>query len=141
MRSYEADYAGWAEDMAHAICDGRWSEIDRQHLAEEVAALAGAERREIRSRFQVLFLHLLKKRYQPGMVSRSWEASMDEQRIQLRDVLEENPSLATDDRVREAMGKAYRVARHSAVRETGLPLETFPVELPFSDEEIWGSNS
>jgi hypothetical protein len=138
MRSYESDFAGWAEDTARAICDGRWSEIDREHLADEVADLARRERRAIRSRYTVLFLHLLKQRYQPMKASRSWDATILEQRIRLRELLDENPSLATDSETSDAITKAYTLARVQAVRETGLPLDTFPVELPFGEDEIWG---
>src|SRR6185312_534567 len=83
MRSYEVDYAGWAEDTAQAICQGRWSEIDRTALADEVLDLAKKERRAIRSQFEVLLVHLLKKRYQPMKASRSWDATILEQRLKL----------------------------------------------------------
>ena len=141
MRSYDNDFAGWAEDTARAICDGRWSDIDRRHLADEVADLARRERRAIRSRYTVLFLHLLKQRYQPMKASPSWEASILEQRIRLRELLEENPSLATVSETSDAMARAYRLARVQAVRETGFRIDTFPVELPFSNEDIWGDDS
>jgi hypothetical protein len=47
MRAYEQDYAGWAEDTAKAIEEGRWSEIDREALADEVLDLSKSSRREI----------------------------------------------------------------------------------------------
>ena len=37
MRTYEVDFAGWAQDTARAICDGRWLEIDRAALADEAS--------------------------------------------------------------------------------------------------------
>jgi hypothetical protein len=138
MRNYAADYAGWAEDTAQAIREGRWSEIDQSSLADEVSDLAKKERRAIRSRFEVLFLHLLKQRHQPARASRSWQATILLQRIRLTDLLEENPSLATPAELSDAMTKAYRIARVQAVRETGLALESFPEDLPFTDAEIWG---
>jgi hypothetical protein len=135
MRRYENDYAGWAEDTAQAILDGRWSDIDRAALADEVAGLGKQERHRITSRFLVLFAHLLKVRYQPNKYSRSWDLIIEEQRIRADQLLEENPSL------KPALGgiisQAYRVARLRAARETGLPLGTFPVEMPFTDREVW----
>lgn len=138
MRGYKSDYAGWAEDTAQAILDGRWSEIDQTALADEVADLARKERRAIRSRFEVLLLHLLKQRSQPAKASRSWEITIQQQRLRLQDLLEENPSLATASELRDAISRAYPLARLSAARETGLALETFPEEMPFTDSEIWG---
>lgn len=139
MREYETDFAGWAEDTARAVAEGRWSEIDRAALADEVADLARKERRAIRSRFEVLLLHLLKRRFQPAKVSRSWESTIEEQRLRLRELLEENPSLAIEPELCKTMKRAYALARLRAVRETGLALETFPVEIPFSESEIWGA--
>ena len=46
MRAYEQDYAGWVEDTARAIEEGRFSEIDRVALADEVRDLANAGRLE-----------------------------------------------------------------------------------------------
>lgn len=39
--------------------------------------------------------------------------------------------------LKELTETAYRRARYRAMRETGLPLETFPEGNPFSDAEIW----
>jgi len=138
MRSYEVDYAGWAEDTAQAICQGRWSEIDRAALADEVLGLAKKERRAIRSQFEVLLVHLLKKRYQPMKASRSWDATILEQRLKLNELYHDNPSLHSE--MAEAIAKAYAIARLRAVRETGLALEGFPDTQPFTDLEIWGGD-
>jgi Domain of unknown function DUF29 len=40
--------------------------------------------------------------------------------------------------MKQSIEEAYEVARLRAVRETGLTLETFPEELPFTETEIWG---
>jgi Domain of unknown function DUF29 len=136
MRNYETDYAGWAEDTAEAIGQGRWSEIDRAALADEVLDLAKKERRAIRSRFEVLLLHLIKRQYQPMKASRSWDATLAEQRLRLARLYQENPSLRAE--MKQAIEEAYALARLRAVRETGLTLETFPETLPFSETEIWG---
>ncbi len=141
MRSYETDYAGWAEDTAHAIEEGRWSEIDRVALADEVGDLARQERRAIRSRLEILFLHLLKKQFQPVKASRSWDTTILNQRLRLRELLAENPSLATTVEFEDAVSKAYKHARLRASSETGLALEAFPLEMPFDPSEIWGGIS
>jgi hypothetical protein len=138
MRSYQSDYAGWAEDTAQAICRGRWSDIDRAALADEVLDLAKKERRAIRSRLELLLLHLLKKRYQPMKASRSWDTSIVEQRLKLNDLYHENHSLRSE--MAQAIVKAYAIARLRALRETGLALESFPETQPFTDVEIWGGD-
>jgi hypothetical protein len=56
MRANGSDFAGWAKDKAQAILEGRWSDIDRAALADEVESLGKRDRREIRSRLEVVFL-------------------------------------------------------------------------------------
>ncbi len=136
MRSYQADYAGWAEDTAKAIADGRWSDIDRAALIDEVESLGKQERHRIISRLTVLLSHLLKSQYQPMRHSRSWDATVLEQRSRLRDLVEDSPSLRPV--LPELVDKAYGYARLRAMRETGLMLNTFPEQLPFTSAEIWG---
>jgi hypothetical protein len=136
VRAYEADFAGWAEDTAQAIREGRWTDIDRAALANEVADLGKQQRQRITSRLEVLFLHLLKARYRPLKHSRSWDLTMKEQRLRAQKILEENPSLKAT--LCGSVAEAYELARLRAARETGLPLETFPDRMPFTDEEIWG---
>ena len=138
MRRYEADFAGWAEDTARAICDGRWDEIDRAALADEVASLSRQERHALLSHLTVLLQHLLKLRYQPLKASRSWELTVVSQREDSLDRLAESPSLRPV--LGELTTKAYQRARRRAAKEIGLPLDTFPPENPFSYVEIWGDD-
>jgi len=65
-RSCAADYVGWAEDTAQAIEDGRFQDIDRAALADEVRDLSKSERRGLTGALKVLVMHMLKIRYQPG---------------------------------------------------------------------------
>ena len=82
-RAYTEDYAGWVEDTARAIEDGRFSEIDRTALADEVRDLGLAERRELTSGLRVLLMHMLKTKYQPERESRSWQVTIRVQRKHL----------------------------------------------------------
>jgi hypothetical protein len=108
--------------------------VDEVALADEVGDLARKERRALRNRLAILLAHLLKQRYQPEKASRSWQATIDEQRLRIREILQESPSLRAQ--LPEAAISAYAIARLRAVRDTHLALETFPVLTPFSDEEL-----
>ena len=141
IREYESDFAGWAQDTANAILEGRWSEIDRAALADEVESLGKRDRREIRSRFELLFLHLLKNRYQPERRSKSWESSVRTQRNKIQQLFDESPSLATPSELRTWTDNAYAFARKMAADETGLKIETFPEEMPFTESEVWGKEN
>ena len=92
-----------------------------------------SEKRELVSRLTVLLLHLLKWRYQTERRSRSWELSIDNSRFALVKHLADNPSLKAS--LTEALETAYYTARRDAAIETGMPLETFPADCPWTFEQ------
>jgi len=122
--SYETDFALWAESQAAALREGRFDDVDVPNLAEEIDALARRDRRELRSRLTVLAVHLLKLIYQPERASGSWRATIVEQVRNVRELLEESPSLVPS--LPAFTEGAYRDARREAAAETGLPIATFP---------------
>jgi hypothetical protein len=67
--------------------------------------------------------------------SRSREATIKEQRLSLQDLMDENPSFAAILE-RQAIPKAYRLARLLAVTETNLEESTFSEVCPYSLEAI-----
>jgi hypothetical protein len=86
------------------------------------------------SALRVLMLHMLKWDHQPALRSRSWVLSIEEQRLEIADVLADNPGLKP--RIGEAMARAYRRARIEAARETGLELAAFPEACPYSFDDV-----
>ncbi|HEX4167868.1 MAG TPA: DUF29 domain-containing protein [Bryobacteraceae bacterium] len=138
-RSYSTDYAGWAEDTAQAIQEGRWGEIDRTALADEVESLSKRVYWQFMIRLEVLLAHLLKDRYQPEKTGRSWQLTIQEQRRAIEKLLAENPSLG--GRLSESAFDAYEMSRFAAARETGLELASFPEGNPFTSKEIWGEEA
>jgi uncharacterized protein DUF29 len=135
-RAYTEDYAGWVEDTARAIEDGRFDEIDRTALADEVRDLGKTERKEVASAFCVLVMHLLKTKYQPEKRSRSWEATIRVQRQNLAEFFAESPSLRP--RAAELLAKAYGQARIDAANETGIDIDTFPETCEWTVTEVLG---
>ena len=77
---YEQDYHAWAQETAQLIRQGRFLEVDVEHLAEEIEDMGASRERELESRLGVLLAHLLKWRYQPERRGASWEAAIKEQR-------------------------------------------------------------
>jgi|HubBroStandDraft_1064217.scaffolds.fasta_scaffold354328_2 hypothetical protein len=130
---YDTDLYAWANEQAALLRAGRLSELDIENIAEEIESMARSEKRELTSRLTVLLVHLLKWRYQPALQSRSWQQTIEEQRIQLEDHLAENPSLKSQ--LDEIMAKAYRLAGIRAERETGLLRTSFPLTCPFTFDE------
>ena len=89
----------------------------------------GRERfNKLASALRVLMLHMLKWDHQPELRSRIWILSIEAQRLELEDVVADNPGLRP--RNPEAMARGYRKARLEAARETGIARETFPETCP-----------
>ena len=127
--AYSTDFYAWTQQQAALLRAGRFDQADIANIAEEIDSMGRGEKRELVNRLNVLLLHLLKWRFQPGFRSPSWSSSIREQRIRLRGHLRDNPSL--EAKLDESYAQAYELAVIGAARETGLPESVFPAEPPF----------
>lgn len=131
--TYEQDLYAWLMQNAALLRQGRLSEIDVEHIAEELETMGRSERRELMSRLAVLLAHLLKWVYQPHQRSRSWQAAIKGQREDLKTLSDESPSLKPE--LGQRLQEAYRRARIEAERQTGIEEDRFPETCPFSLEQ------
>ena len=131
---YDEDFVAWAADTAQLLRERRFDEIDVENLAEEVDAMAGRDRRELQSRLAVIVIHLLKWKYQRNKRSRSWQSTIVTQRRELRQLLQQSPSLKRE--VAESVKEVYPDAVDGAAAETGLSVSAFPSACPFSPEQV-----
>jgi Domain of unknown function DUF29 len=130
MINYEKDFYSWTQEQAALLKDGRFSELDIDNLIEEVESMGRSEKRELESRLTVLLLHLLKWKYQEVRRGRIWQLSIDEQRIQFEETLNENPGLKP--KLDEIVKKAYRLAVIQSSRETRISKAVFPECCPWN---------
>lgn len=131
---YQQDFYGWTQEQANLLRAGRLSEVDTKHLIEEIESMGRGEKRELEHRLMVLLQHLLKWQFQPSHQGRSWRLTIQEQRREIPDLLEDNPSLKTV--LVEVGTRAYAKARKAASQETDLPLKTFPEHCPWTIEQV-----
>ncbi len=134
MAIYETDFYTWTQQQAAFLKSGRFSEVDLKNLIEEVESMGRSEKRELERRLTVLLLHLLKWQYQPLYRGRSWELSIDEQRLQFKKVLKDNPGLK--NQLNEILNDAYEISIIKAAKETKLDKKTFPLTCPWKLQEI-----
>lgn len=132
--TYEQDFYAWLLKSAELIRQRKFSELDVEHLAEELEGMARSDRRELINRFAVLLAHLLKWQYQPERRSKSWERTIKEQRKRIFLLLEESPSLRYE--IEKKLSDAYEIAVLSAANETGLDELAFPESCEYSLEEV-----
>jgi hypothetical protein len=132
--SYERDFYSWSQEQARLIRAGRHEAIDRDNVAEEIESLGREQFNKLESALRILLLHFLKWDHQPSLRSRSWVLSVAAQRVEIEDILGDNPGLKP--RIDEAITRAYRKARIAAARETELDLGTFPEPCPYGWDDI-----
>jgi hypothetical protein len=137
---YDRDFYAWANEQSALLRDGRFSEADMAHIAEEIESMGKTEKRELVSRLTVLLLHLLKWRFQPSHRGNSWRNTIRIQRREVAAHMDDNPSLKA--LLSRAIDQAYGTAAIEAETETGLSESTFPTNCPWSfdqmmDPEFW----
>ena len=128
--AYEKDFYAWTIHNAQLLKSGKLSDIDVEHIAEEIESMGKSEKRELLNRLAILLTHLLKWKYQPAKQSKSWELTIKEHRFELNDLLLDSPSLKA--MLLKQFSHAYQKTLILAEKETGLLKKTFPKEAPFS---------
>jgi hypothetical protein len=131
---YETDFNLWIEQTVNQLKTGDLTKLDLENLIEEIDSMGRNNKREIYSRLTVLIMHLLKWKYQSEKRSSSWISTINEQRRQIKLVLKDSPSLKPY--LRDNLQDCYQDARLDAATETELSLDIFPLDCPFSQEEI-----
>ncbi|MBD2043868.1 DUF29 domain-containing protein [Microcoleus sp. FACHB-672] len=131
---YETDFYAWTQEQAKLLKDQQWSRLDLSNLIEEIESLGKQQRAELRNRLSILIGHLLKWEYQISKRSRSWLNTIRIQRMDVLELLKENPRLKPY--LQEALQTAYVKGLALASGETNLPLKTFPTNCPYPLEEI-----
>ena len=77
---------------------------------------------------------MLKWEYQSEKRSRSWFATINVQRLDINELVADNPSLRPY--LAEALDMAYKKGVMLAVKESGLPSKTFPDAIAYPLETI-----
>jgi predicted DNA-binding ribbon-helix-helix protein len=131
---YERDFYSWLMEQAAHVRAGHWDALDRENLAEEIESLGREQFNKLESALRVLMTQMLKWDHQRARRSRSWSLSISAQRLELDDVLSDNPGLRP--RIDEAITRAYRKARVEAAKETELDTEAFPDTCPYTWDDI-----
>ena len=90
---YETDFYQWIQEQLNLLKTQQWEQLDTVNLIEEIAALGRKERQELRNRLGILLGHLLKWQFQPEKRSNSWLGTIKEQRLQIKLLLKDSPSL------------------------------------------------
>lgn len=134
---FDLDFVQWSNCQAQFLMEKRWTDLDLEHLIQEVQDLGKSERNAITSQLTRVLLHLLKWQYQPQKRSDSWLDSISDGRFQIELKIEDSPSLQSYPL--EVIDRAYTRARKEAAQQMGLALSIFPAQCPYTLSQILAS--
>lgn len=140
--AYDRDVNLWSQEQARLLRAGRFSELDIEHLADEIEDVGRSEKRELANRTAVLLAHLLKWRSQPHSRTNSWRATINDQRKRIALAIKETPSLKAVMRNKDWQEGVWLDARTQARKETGVAEADLPAISPWPmdravDSEFW----
>ncbi|ACC83530.1 protein of unknown function DUF29 [Nostoc punctiforme PCC 73102] len=130
---YETDFYTWTQEQVNLLKTQQWNQLDTVNLIEEIETLGRRERQELRNRLGVLLGHLLKWHFQPEKRSNSWLSTIREQRVQIKLLLQDSPSLKPY--LDEVFLTIYELGLALAIRETDLGEQVFPEICPYTLSE------
>jgi predicted DNA-binding ribbon-helix-helix protein len=131
---YDQDLYSWAVEQAALLRAGKIAEADALNIAEELDDVGNEQYDKLESALRVILVHLLKWDHQSKLRSRSWHLSIAVHRKHASKVLCKNPGLKSI--ADEAMTEAYETARLEAAAQTALEDERFPVDYPYSWNDV-----
>ncbi|PHM05930.1 hypothetical protein CK516_37350 [Nostoc sp. 'Peltigera malacea cyanobiont' DB3992] len=127
---YKTDFYTWTQEQVSLLKTQQWDQLDTVNLIEEIETLGRRERQELRNRLGVLLGHLLKWHFQPEKRSNSWLGTIREQRVQIKLLLQDSPSLKPY--LDEVLFTVYELGLALAIRETELGEQLFPEICPYT---------
>jgi Domain of unknown function DUF29 len=131
---YETDFYSWSLEQAQLVRQGRWAELDHDNVAEEIESLARGQFNKLEAAIRTLLVEILKWDHVPTARNRSSILSIELQRIEIEELLSDNPGMRA--RISEAIARAYRRATLGAAKETELGEMVFPESCVYSFDEI-----
>jgi hypothetical protein len=138
VKLYDKDFVAWADQQALLLEQGRWSELDLVNLVEEVRDLGNRHRDALESHLTRLLMHLLKWQYQPEKKSNSWLLTIKDARRQIAKLIHKHPVLAVH--IERVFFECYLEAREVAADETGLLINVFSLDCPYTLEQVLGKD-
>ena len=131
---YETDFYAWTQEQVNFLKTQQWNRLDKFNLIEEIETLGRKERQELRNRLGVLLGHLLKWQFQSEKRSNSWLGTIREQRIQIKLLLQDSPSLKPY--LSQCFLDAYELGLALAIKETQLDQQVFPEVCLYTPEQV-----
>ncbi|AFZ49054.1 DUF29 domain-containing protein [Dactylococcopsis salina] len=124
---YETDYHLWVVETVKKLQNREFETIDWENLIDEVSDLSRREKKKLKSLLRNLWEHLLKFKYWQNEWERNqshWKGEIRNFRKQIRDELEDSPSLK--NYLHDISAQCYEDAKAIVSDKSELPLDHFP---------------
>ncbi len=131
---YEQDFCLWVERALLLLCEGNLRDLDLENLLEEIADMSNSQKQALESNLKIILMHLLKYKYQPHKRTNSWRYTIVEHRQRIHKAFKNSPSLKRH--FLEEFADVYLDARQLAAIETDLDIKLFPLESPFTSDQV-----
>ncbi|MBC6432878.1 DUF29 domain-containing protein [Nostoc sp. HG1] len=138
---YDEDYYLWLRTTINQLRAGQFLSVDLDNLIEELEDMGRSQKRAIGSLLIKLIEHLLKlKCWDQERESNQghWKGEIRTFRREIKKALKDSPSLKPY--ILEIFDECYQDARKEASDRSQLPIDTFPVALLGSLEQILDEN-
>lgn len=135
---YDRDFNAWVMAQKTFLENGDFQYLDIQHLIEELEDLGGSNKDSLESHLIIILMHMLKQKYQPDKSSKSWNDSIVNAKIQIKQIIKKNPGLKNYLKDSTILSSCYSSAKRYAFKETGIELRKFEKECPWTLKEILG---
>jgi hypothetical protein len=135
---YERDFYAWAKAQAELLRAGQYSDLDLEHLIDEVDDLGESLKRSVRSRIRTIVEHLLKLEHSPARDPRAgWFDTILARRSDLADEL----TASIRREVAPALAELYDRARQTAAASLrnhggGAAADALPQACPYTLDQI-----
>ena len=135
---YNKDFNAWALGEAKKLKLKQFDAVDWTNLIEEVEDMSKREISSLENRLVTLIMHLLKWQLQPEARgnSNSWEATIKQQRLKIKKLIKNMPSLKNHLEQLLSDDSVYQDAVLEAIKETSLDYAVFPNEMPYSQAQL-----
>lgn len=132
--SDDRDYAAWVLHQVELIKAGRWSELDRDNLVDEIESLERTSFDELIAAVKCVVRQMLTWDVQEDERNRAWADRIEAYRGEVMQEVSESPSYF--DRRHDVLAKAYHLARFEMSQEDKLPFRLFPEACPYGWDDI-----
>lgn len=132
--AYDSDYAAWVLSQIDTLKTKRWSELDLDHLVDEIGSLERWNFDELVAAVKQSVRQMLTWDVQEDERNLAWADRIEADRRDVLQALADSPSYL--DRRHEALEQAYDLARFEMSQEDKLPYRLFPETCPYGWDDV-----